>query len=90
MVAAPPGQWDVALIGADPARAAQIHFTAAYAEIQATYRVPLSSQLTAIEDVRRDGHHSRMMCCLSTLKRNAIKSTWSAYKRNIDHTAKAW
>ena len=32
--------WDVGLIGAEPARAAQITFSAAYLEIEATYLVP--------------------------------------------------
>ena len=32
--------WDIGLIGAEPARAEKIAFTAAYAEIEATYLVP--------------------------------------------------
>ena len=34
------GAWDIGLIGAEPQRAERIAFTAAYAEIQATYLVP--------------------------------------------------
>jgi polar amino acid transport system substrate-binding protein len=32
--------WDIGLIGAEPQRAEKIAFTAAYAEIEATYMVP--------------------------------------------------
>jgi polar amino acid transport system substrate-binding protein len=32
--------WDVAFLGAEPARAAEIDFTPAYVEIEATYLVP--------------------------------------------------
>ena len=47
--------WDIGLIGAEPARAQTIEFTAAYAEIEATYLVPPGSSLRRIEDVDRDG-----------------------------------
>jgi polar amino acid transport system substrate-binding protein len=47
--------WDIGLIGAEPARAEKIAFTAAYAEIEATYLVPLGSPLTAIGDVDKPG-----------------------------------
>src|SRR5690349_21626387 len=47
--------WDIGLIGAEPARAEQITFTAAYLEIEATYLVPAGSKLRAIEDVDRSG-----------------------------------
>jgi len=53
--AAGDGLWDVALVGADPARAARIDFTAAYCEIQATYMVPASSSAGAVADVDRPG-----------------------------------
>src|ERR1700733_15584316 len=39
---------DVGLIGAEPQRAEQITFTAAYVEIEATYLVPAGSRLTSI------------------------------------------
>jgi polar amino acid transport system substrate-binding protein len=45
--------WDIALIGADPARAEQIAFSAAYAEIEATYLVPRDSELLLVDDVDR-------------------------------------
>ncbi len=47
--------WDIGLIGAEPARAEKIAFTAAYAEIQATYMVPPGSPLKTIADVDRPG-----------------------------------
>jgi len=47
--------WDIGLIGAEPQRAEKIAFTAAYAEIEATYLVPAGSQITAIDQVDRPG-----------------------------------
>src|SRR5665213_2492094 len=47
--------WDIGLIGAEPARAKMIEFTAAYVEIEATYLVPPGSPLKAIADVDRPG-----------------------------------
>ena len=47
--------WDIALIGAEPARADRIEFTAAYCEIGASYLVPAGSLIQAIEDVDRPG-----------------------------------
>jgi polar amino acid transport system substrate-binding protein len=47
--------WDIGLIGAEPARAEKIAFTAAYAEIEATYMVPPGSPLKSIADVDRPG-----------------------------------
>src|SRR5271168_2539679 len=47
--------WDIGLIGAEPARAEKIAFTAAYAEIQATYMVPPGSPLKTIADVDKPG-----------------------------------
>ena len=49
------GTWDVAFIGAEPARAAQIAFTDAYLEIPASYLVPAGSPLQSIGDVDRPG-----------------------------------
>src|SRR5229473_2302583 len=53
--AAPTGTWDIAFLGADPARAGEISFTAAYLEIEATYLVPAGSPLRAIAEVDREG-----------------------------------
>ena len=47
--------WDIGLIGAEPQRAEKIAFTAAYAEIEATYLVPAGSPITAIDQVDRPG-----------------------------------
>ena len=49
------GVWDIGLIGAEPQRAETIAFTAAYAEIEATYLVPAGSGLAAIGDVDAPG-----------------------------------
>ena len=53
--AATQGVWDVGLIGAEPQRAEQITFTAAYVEIEATYLVPAGSPLKTIADVDAPG-----------------------------------
>ncbi|HVZ10253.1 transporter substrate-binding domain-containing protein [Rhodopila sp.] len=47
--------WDIGLIGAEPARAEKIAFTAAYCEIEATYLVPAGSPLRSIADVDKPG-----------------------------------
>ena len=49
------GAWEVGFLGAEPQRANQISFTAAYLEIEATYLVPPGSPLRAIADVDREG-----------------------------------
>lgn len=49
------GAWDVGNIGAEPARAKTIRFTAAYCEIEATYLVPAGSDITSIEEVDQPG-----------------------------------
>jgi polar amino acid transport system substrate-binding protein len=53
--AAKTGAWDVGFLGAEPQRANEIDFTAAYVEIEASYLVPPGSPLKAIADVDRDG-----------------------------------
>jgi polar amino acid transport system substrate-binding protein len=50
--------WDIGLIGAEPQRAQTIAFTAAYAEIEATYLVPAGSPIKAIAEVDRPGVRS--------------------------------
>jgi polar amino acid transport system substrate-binding protein len=47
--------WDIGLIGAEPQRAEKIAFTAAYAEIEATYLVPPGSAITSLSEVDRAG-----------------------------------
>lgn len=48
-------EWDIGNIGAEPARAATIRFTAAYCEIEATYLVPAGSDITSVDEVDRPG-----------------------------------
>lgn len=59
--AATQGAWDIANIGAEPQRAEQIAFTAAYCEIECTYLVPAGSPLAAIADVDRPGNRVATM-----------------------------
>ena len=47
--------WDIALIGAEPARAKSIAFSRPYAEIECTYLVPAGSPSLTVEEVDRDG-----------------------------------
>lgn len=49
------GAWDIGLIGAEPQRAEKIAFTAAYAEIEATYLVPPGSPIASLAEVDRAG-----------------------------------
>jgi polar amino acid transport system substrate-binding protein len=49
------GSWDIAFLGSDPARAAEITFTPAYVELEATYLVAAASPLRAAADVDREG-----------------------------------
>src|SRR6478672_3412378 len=49
------GKWDVGFLGAEPQRANEIDFTAAYVEIEATYLVPAGSPIKTIADVDRAG-----------------------------------
>ena len=53
--AAKAGAWDVGFLGAEPQRAKEIDFTAAYVEIEATYLVPAGSPIKAIAEVDRPG-----------------------------------
>ncbi|HVC51728.1 MAG TPA: transporter substrate-binding domain-containing protein [Stellaceae bacterium] len=79
------GLWDIANIGAEPQRAAVISFTAAYAEIEATYLVPAGSPVTAIAEVDRPGKRiavtARSAYCLwleNNLKHAALQQFNSA------------
>jgi polar amino acid transport system substrate-binding protein len=49
------GVWDIGLIGAEPQRAERIAFSAAYAEIEATYLVPPGSPIASLAEVDRPG-----------------------------------
>ena len=49
-------KWDICNIGAEPQRAKKINFSAAYAEIQATYIVQSNSKINNILDVDKIGN----------------------------------
>jgi len=49
------GAWDVAFLGAEPARAGEIAFAPAYLEIEATYLVPAGSPIRSVAEVDREG-----------------------------------
>ena len=49
------GAWDVAFLGAEPQRAAEIAFTAAYLEIPSTYLVPAGSPIRLVDEVDQEG-----------------------------------
>jgi polar amino acid transport system substrate-binding protein len=50
------GKWNIGNIGAEPQRAEVMDFTAAYAEIEATYLVPPESTMQSIDEVDRPGN----------------------------------
>ncbi|MBV8457762.1 MAG: transporter substrate-binding domain-containing protein [Acetobacteraceae bacterium] len=68
--------WDIGLIGAEPQRAEKITFTAAYAEIEATYLVPPGSTLSTIAEIDQPGLR------IAVAARSAY-GLWS--ERNIRH-----
>ena len=47
--------WDIAFLGSEPQRAAEIAFSPPYLEIPVTYLVPAGSPIRALADVDRDG-----------------------------------
>lgn len=49
------GAWDVAFLGNEPQRAAEIAFSPAYLEIPVTYLVPSGSPIKSLADVDRKG-----------------------------------
>ncbi|HLY23620.1 MAG TPA: transporter substrate-binding domain-containing protein [bacterium] len=48
-------RWDIAFLGNEPQRAAEIAFSPAYLEIPVTYLVPAGSTIRTLADVDRDG-----------------------------------
>ncbi len=74
--AAARGEWDIGNIGAEPQRAEQIAFTAAYCEIECTYLVPAGSEITALAEVDQPGKR------IATMGRAAY-GLWLA--NNIKH-----
>jgi polar amino acid transport system substrate-binding protein len=70
------GDWDVAFLGAEPQRAAEIAFTAAYLEIPVTYLVPAGSSIRSFADIDRKGVRIAV----------AAKSAYDLYlSRNLTH-----
>jgi polar amino acid transport system substrate-binding protein len=68
--------WDVAFLGAEPQRAGEIVFTAAYLEIPSTYLVPAGSRIGTIAEVDREGVRIAV----------ADKSAYDLYlSRNLRH-----
>ena len=53
--AAASGRRGIVLVGSDPARAQKVTFTPAYAELEATYLVPMDSPIQDITEVDRPG-----------------------------------
>jgi polar amino acid transport system substrate-binding protein len=49
------GAWDVAFLGNEPQRAAEIAFSPAYLEIPVTYLVPAGSPIKSLADVDKQG-----------------------------------
>ncbi len=74
--AADTNAWDIGLIGAEPARAEKIAFTAAYCEIEATYLVPENSPFKSAAEVDQAGVRI-------SVKRGTAYDLWLA--RNIKH-----
>ena len=74
--AAGTNAWDIGLIGAEPARAEKIAFTAAYCEIEATYLVPEKSAFKTAAEVDQAGVRI-------SVKRGTAYDLW--LERNIKH-----
>jgi polar amino acid transport system substrate-binding protein len=97
--AAKSGVWDVAFLGAEPQRANEIDFTAAYVEIEATYLVPAGSKIGKVEEVDRAGvriavpERSAYELWLTRNIRNAelvrIKGADAAFKQFVDEKCDA-
>lgn len=56
VAAAGKDEWDIGNVGAEPARMEKMAFTAAYAEIEATYMVHEDSPLKHADEVDREGN----------------------------------
>ena len=70
------GTWDVAFLGNEPQRAAEIAFSPPYLEIEATYLVPAGSRIRTIDEVDRAGVR------IAT----AVNSAYDLYlSRNLKH-----
>jgi polar amino acid transport system substrate-binding protein len=91
--------WDVAFLGAEPARANVIAFSAAYLEIPVTFLVPPGSSIKSIADVDREGVRIAVseksaydLYLTRTLKRATIvrvQGIPAAYTRYVDQKLEA-
>lgn len=81
--------WDVAFIGAEPARADLITFTPAYVEIEATYLVPSASPLTSVDQVDRSGVRiaSGARAAYTLFLQRSLKQATVTEVAGIEHTA---
>ena len=88
------GKWDVGFLGAEPQRATEIDFTAAYVEIEATYLLPPGSTIKSIAEVDARGiriavpERSAYELYLTRSLKNAelvrIKGGDAAFKQFVD------
>ena len=77
--------WDIGNIGAEPERAKTIAFTAAYAEIEATYLVPKGSPIQSIRDVDRDGvrigNNVHQLLAMAEHVKLVVLCAWNRHRR---------
>jgi polar amino acid transport system substrate-binding protein len=89
------GAWDVAFLGNEPQRAAEIAFSPAYLEIEATYLVPAGSNIHSIDEVDRAGvriatavnsaydlYLSRNLKHASLVRANAIQGSYDVFVKD--------
>jgi len=89
------GSWDVAFLGNEPQRAAEIAFSPAYLEIEATYLVPAGSKIRTIDEVDRPGvriatavnsaydlYLSRNLKHATLVRANAIQGSYDAFVKD--------
>ena len=89
------GSWDVAFLGNEPQRAAEIAFSPAYLEIEATYLVPAGSKIRTIDEVDRPGvriatavnsaydlYLSRNLKNATLVRANAIQGSYDAFVKD--------
>jgi polar amino acid transport system substrate-binding protein len=93
------GEWDISVLGDEPARAKEIAFATPLTEIEATYLVPAGSKLRTIDDVDAAGVRiavaakSAYDLYLSRTIKNAqlvqVAGIETASKRFVDETLEA-
>ena len=84
--AAASGRWDVAFIGADPAREAEIAFTKPYVELEATYLVPAGSSISSVAEADREGVRiaARPRTAYDLLLQRTLKSATLVYPADTE------